>query len=79
MDCQLAHISGGTLKKWIVNCILILLVDDRVIHDVMNDILLPKGRYPENFMMISQWELCQEVEIEKGGQKGWYLEEVEGS
>ena len=35
-------------------------MDDRVIHDVMNDVQLLQGRYPENFMMISQWEVCQE-------------------
>ena len=35
-------------------------MDDRIIHDIMNDVLLDQGRYPENFMMISQQELCQE-------------------
>ena len=49
-------------------------MDDRVIHDVMNDVLLLQGRYPENFMMISQQEVCQEW----GGQEGGYLD-IEGS
>ena len=42
-------------------------MDDRVIPDVMNDVLLPQGRYPENFVLISQWEVCQEGGIKKGG------------
>ena len=42
-------------------------MDDRVIPDVMNDFLLPQGRYPENFMLISQLEVCQEGDIKKGG------------
>ena len=35
-------------------------MDDRVIPDVMNDVLLPQGRYPENFVLISQWEVSHE-------------------
>ena len=46
-----------------------------VFLDIMNDVFLPKGRYPENFVLISQLEVCQEG----GGQEGWYLEDVEGS
>ena len=42
-------------------------MDDRVIPDVMDDILLPQGRYPENFMFISQWEVCQEGGVKKWG------------
>ena len=45
-------------------------MDDRVIHDVMNDAFLAQGRYPENFIMISQQELFQE---------GGNLEDIEGS
>ena len=45
-------------------------MDDMVINDVKNDVFLPEGRYPENFMLISQLEVCQE---------GGYLEDVEGS
>ena len=41
-------------------------MDDRVIHDIMNDVLLPQGRYPENFMMISQQEIFQEGGVKKG-------------
>ena len=35
-------------------------MDDRAIPDVMNDVLLPQGRYPENFVLISQLEEGQE-------------------
>ena len=35
-------------------------MDDRVIPDVMNNVLLPQGRYPENFVLISQLEVFQE-------------------
>ena len=50
-------------------------MEDRVIPDVMNDVFLPQGRYPENFVLISFLEVCQEG----GGQEGLYLEEVEGT
>ena len=50
-------------------------MDARVIPDLMNDVLLPQGRYPENFVLISQLEVCQEG----GGQEGGYLEDIEGS
>ena len=42
-------------------------MDDRVILDVMNDVFLPQGRYPENFVLISQLEVCQEGGVKKGG------------
>ena len=42
-------------------------MDDRVIPDVMNDVLLPQGRYPENFVLVSKLEVCQEGGVEKGG------------
>ena len=32
----------------------------RVIYDIMNDVFLPQGRYPENFVLISLLEVCQE-------------------
>ena len=48
-------------------------MEDMVVPDVMNDIFLPQGRYPENFVMISQLKVCQ------GGQEGGSLEDVEGS
>ena len=35
-------------------------MDDRVIPDVMNAVLLPQGRYPEHFVLLSQFEVCQE-------------------
>ena len=49
-------------------------MDGRVISDVMNDDLLPQGKYPENCVLISQLEVCQE-----GGQEGGYFEDIEGS
>ena len=42
-------------------------MDDRVINYVMNDLLLPQGRYPENFMVIYQQKVCQEGWVKKGG------------
>ena len=41
-----------------------------VVPDVMKDVFLPQGRYPENFVLIAQSEVCQE---------GGDLEDVEGS
>ena len=45
-------------------------MEDMVIPDIMNDVFLARGRYHENFVFISQLEVCQE---------GGYLEDVEGS
>ena len=42
-------------------------MDDRVIPGIMNDVLLLQGRYPENFVLISQFEVCQEGGVKKGG------------
>ena len=42
-------------------------MEDRVISDVMKDVLLPQGRYPENFVLISQLEVCQEGGVKKMG------------
>ena len=50
-------------------------INDRVIHDIMNDVFLPQGRYPENFVLTSLLEVCPEG----GGQELGYLEDVEGS
>ena len=41
----------------------------------MDDLGRLQGRYPENFVLISQSEVCQEG----GGQEGGYLEDIEGS
>ena len=41
-------------------------MDDRIIPDVVNDVLLPQGRYPENIVLISQLEVCQEGGLKKG-------------
>ena len=50
-------------------------MEDMVIPDVMNDVFLPLGRYPANFVFLSLLEVCQEggVKMEE------YLEDVEGS
>ena len=40
---------------------------DRVIPDVMNDVFLLQGRYPENFVLLSQLEVYQEEGVKKGG------------
>ena len=49
-------------------------MEDMVVPDIMNDVFLAQGRYPENFVLISQLEVCQE-----GGSRRGYLEDVEGS
>ena len=51
-------------------------MEDLVIPDVMNDVFLPQGRYPENFVLISQLEEGQEG---GGGQEGGYLEDIDDS
>ena len=38
-----------------------------VIPEAMNDVYLPQGRYPENFVLISLFEVCQEGGVKKGG------------
>ena len=38
-----------------------------VIPDVMDDLILTKGRYTESFMLISLLEVCQELGVKKGG------------
>ena len=42
-------------------------MDDRVIPDVMSNIIVPQGIYPENFVLISELEVSQEVGVKKGG------------
>ena len=43
-------------------------MEDRVIPDVMNNVFLPQGRYPESFMPLSLLEVCQEGGgVKKGG------------
>ena len=45
-------------------------MDDRVIIDIMNDVILPQGRYPENFMMIYKLESCGRYELKRRCDKG---------
>ena len=42
-------------------------MEDMVIPDIMNDVFLPQGRYPENFVLISQLEEGQEGGAKKRG------------
>ena len=42
-------------------------MEDLVIPDVMNDVFSPQGRYPGNFVLISQSEEGQEGGVKKGG------------
>ena len=42
-------------------------MEDRVIPDIMNHVFLPQGRYPENFVLISLLEVCQEGGVKQGG------------
>ena len=41
-------------------------MDDSVSPYVMNEVFLPKGSYPENLVLISQLEVCQEGGVKKG-------------
>ena len=41
-------------------------MEDMVVPDVMN-VFLPQGRYPENFVLISQLKVCPEGRVKKGG------------
>ena len=42
-------------------------MEDMIIPDVMNDLLLPQRRYPENFVLISQLEVSQEGGVKNRG------------
>ena len=42
-------------------------MEDMDVPDVINDVFLPQGRYPENFVLIFLWEVCQEGGVKKGG------------
>ena len=41
-------------------------MEDMVVPDVMNDVFLPQVIYPENIVLISQLEVCQERGVKKG-------------
>ena len=60
--------EGGVKKGVLGGCWGFLTGDmeDRVIPDIMNHVFLPQGRYPENFVLISQLEVCQEGGVKKG-------------
>ena len=57
--------EGGYLED--VGGILTGDMEDRVIPDVMKYVFLPQGRYPENFVLISLLEVCQEGGVKMGG------------
>ena len=42
-------------------------MEDMVVPYVMNDLFLPKGKYPENFVLISQLLVGQEGGSRTGG------------
>ena len=42
-------------------------MDGRVLPDIMNDVLLPSGKYSEDLVLISQLEVCREEGVKKGG------------
>ena len=55
-------------------------MEDRVILDVMEHVFLPKGRYPESFVLISLSEVCQEWAVKKGvlgGRLGFLIGDME--
>ena len=41
-------------------------MEDIDVPDVKNDVFSPQGRYPENFVLISQLEVCLEGGVKKG-------------
>ena len=50
-------------------------LEDVVIPEAINDVILPQGRYPESFGLISILEVCREW----GGARRGYLEDFQGS
>ena len=59
----------GESRRGVLGVCLGLLMgdmEDMVIPDVMNDVFLPTGRYPKNFVLISLLEVCQEWGVKKG-------------
>ena len=55
----------GWVKKPLGGCLGFLSIDleDKVILNVMDDLILSKERYPESFMLISLLEAWQEVVV----------------
>ena len=41
-------------------------MENIVITDIMNEVFLPQGRYPEHFVLISELEMHQEAGVKKG-------------
>ena len=48
-----------------------------VILDVMDDLILPQGRYPESFMLIYLLEVCQEWGSRRGVLGGFLTVDME--
>ena len=63
LKSQLEVCQEGGLKKGVLGgrCgFLTRDMEDLVIPDVMNHVFLPQGRYHENFVLKSLFEVCQE-------------------
>ena len=65
------------LTKWDSNHAVIwkkvLNLDERVIFDVMDELVWPPGIYPENFIFISLLKVCQEWAVLYGGFGGHWV------
>ena len=65
VDISIGSVSGrGYLEDFGV--FLTGDMGDMVVPDIMNDVFLPQRRYPENFVLISLLEVCQEGGVKKG-------------
>ena len=54
--------KGSSLEDVVV---LIRDLEGMVIPDVMDDLILPQGRYPESFVLIFLLKVCQEWGVKK--------------
>ena len=55
--------------------------EDNVISNVMGDLFLPKGSYPESFMLISLLEVASGMGVKKGvlgGHSGFLTGDMKG-
>ena len=61
--------EGGVLRggTWRMLRVPDNYLEDRVILDVVDDFVFPKGRYSESFVLKSLLEVCQEWGVLPGG------------